>query len=147
MLDGKCYVAGSMVSLAVFQIKKSYFDGIDCEHTNDAVSRLTRILLKDFDNRYIPSEGGRVKYFRDDEIGVHQYVSSPPSWIPELYPFKYHDWEGLSTGQDRHHQPKNPLIKNPNSKTSIPGVVFSAGRTNASKSMYIWLFLHITFYR
>jgi hypothetical protein len=80
MLEGECSVTGSMVVIAVFQIRKSYVDVINCEHTTDAVVNLFSILLKDFDNRYVPSEGGKVKYFREDEIGrgnryvgVHQY--------------------------------------------------------------------------
>jgi hypothetical protein len=80
LLEGECYVTGSMVSVAVFQIRKSYLDVIACDHTDDAVKHLTGILLKDFDNRYATSECGRVKYFREDEIGrgnryvgVHQY--------------------------------------------------------------------------
>jgi hypothetical protein len=93
MLEGECYVTGSMVTVAVFQIRKSYLDVIDCEHTSDAVSRLTRILLKDFDNRYAPSGGGRVKYFREDEIGggnryvrVHQYFLFAPFLDPRVLP-------------------------------------------------------------
>jgi hypothetical protein len=65
ILEGESYVTASMVAVAVFQIRKSYLDVIDCQYTKVAVVRLTKILLKDFDNRYFPSEGGRVKYFRE----------------------------------------------------------------------------------
>jgi hypothetical protein len=93
MLEGECYVTGSMVVVAVCQIRKSYMDVIECEHTNDAVVRLTRILLKDFNNRYVPSEGGRVKYLRDDDIGrgnryvgVHQYFFFASFFDPRVLP-------------------------------------------------------------
>jgi hypothetical protein len=68
-------------------------DVINCEHTTDAVVNLFSILLKDFDNRYVPSEGGKVKYFREDEIGcgnryvgVHQYFFFASFLDPRVFP-------------------------------------------------------------
>jgi hypothetical protein len=93
MPEGECYVTGSMVAVAVHQIRRNYVDVIHREGTNRDVASLTGIILSDFDKRYFPTEGGKVKYFRDDDIGrgnrymgVHQYFFFASFLDPRVLP-------------------------------------------------------------
>lgn len=81
MLEGDCYVTGSMVVFAVFQIRRAYVTVMEHDATLQPVKELTKILLKDWDSRYHPAdEAGKVKYesevsvgFRNRYTGVHPY--------------------------------------------------------------------------
>jgi hypothetical protein len=80
ILEGEKDVTGSLSTVAVYQVRKAFVDVIDCEDTEDPVRALSKILLKDFDERYHPAERGKVRYFREDVlgreqryIGLHQY--------------------------------------------------------------------------
>ena len=93
ILEGEKYVTGSLCVIAVYQIRKAYVDIIACEDTSESVIALTRILLKDFDERYHPSENGMVTYFREDElgkgnryIGLHQYFFFAAFLDPRVLP-------------------------------------------------------------
>ena len=82
ILEGECYVTGSLVPVAIYQIRKSYVDVLESADANPDVVTLTEVLLKDFDKRYVPADPatGKVAYHRTDDtgagnryIGVHQY--------------------------------------------------------------------------
>ena len=80
ILEGEKYVTGSLSTVAVYQVRQAFEDAIGSEHTEEPVKNLTQILLDDFDQRYHPAEGGKVRYFREDVlgrgqryIGLHQY--------------------------------------------------------------------------
>ena len=80
ILEGEKYVTGSLSTVAVYQVRQAFVDAIGCEDTEEPVKNLTQILLNDFDQRYHPAEGGKVRYFREDVlgrgqryIGLHQY--------------------------------------------------------------------------
>ena len=45
MLEGECYVTGSMVVFAVFQIRKAFVTVLECEATLEPVKELTQTLL------------------------------------------------------------------------------------------------------
>ena len=74
ILEGECYVTGSLVTLAIYRIRK-------VQHTLEPVKNLTATLLADFDQRYKPAdESGKVNYtgkadvgFRNRYTGVHPY--------------------------------------------------------------------------
>ena len=81
ILEGESYVTGSLVAVAVFQIRQAYVEVLECAETEPAVRCLAELLLSDFDNRYHPacSNTGKVKYHREDTVGrykrfgIHQY--------------------------------------------------------------------------
>ena len=50
MLEGECYVTGSIVALTVFQIQRAHTSVLASEDTHPAVRHLTEILLTDFNN-------------------------------------------------------------------------------------------------
>ena len=76
ILEGKSYVTGSLVTVAVHQICKSYKEVIECADTEATAVALTKLLLDDFDKRYIPADvNGKVKYYRTDVIDAgNQYI-------------------------------------------------------------------------
>ena len=86
MLEGECYVTGSMVPLAVYRIRRAYIHVLADNSTSEPVRRLTEILLADFNDCYEPSEkSGRVAYTGNADIGivnrytgVHPYSLFPP---------------------------------------------------------------------
>ena len=61
---------GSLSTVTVFQVRNSFVNIIESEDTEEPVWKLTKILLKDFDDRYYSAESGKVQYFRED-IVVH----------------------------------------------------------------------------
>ena len=81
MLEGECYVTGSMVTLAVFRVRRAYMTVIDDVSTLAPVKYLAGILLDDFNKRYEPADySGRVRYTGNADIGhrkrytgVHPY--------------------------------------------------------------------------
>ncbi len=82
ILEGESYVTGSLVAVAVFQIRQGYVEVIECADTDPSIKSLDKVLLTDFDTRYAPgcSDTGKVKYHCKDTIGkykryigIHQY--------------------------------------------------------------------------
>ena len=98
ILEGEKYVTGSLSTVAVFQVRNSFVDVIGCEDTEEPVRELTKILLKDFDDRYHPAEGGKVQYFREDVvgrgqryIGLHQFFFFASFLDPRVLPILKED--------------------------------------------------------
>jgi hypothetical protein len=60
VLEGKKYVTGSLVPVAIYTIRQSVLQVIASEATEDIVRVLTRILLNDFDRRVIPPNHSRA---------------------------------------------------------------------------------------
>ena len=58
VLEGEKYVTGSLVTLAIYSIRQSFLQVIASQATEQAVKKLTRILLNDFDRRYHPTTNG-----------------------------------------------------------------------------------------
>ena len=54
-LEGEKYVTASLVPIAVFQVRKNFLKVINNQDTLAPVRDLTRILLADFDKRYVPT--------------------------------------------------------------------------------------------
>jgi hypothetical protein len=82
ILEGESYVTGSLVAVAVFQIRQGYVELIECDDTDPSIKSLAKVLLADFDTQYAPgcSDTGKEKYHRKDTIGkykryigIHQY--------------------------------------------------------------------------
>ena len=95
ILEGESYVTGSLVPVAVFQIRQGYVEVIECDDTDPSVKSLAKVLLTDFDNRYAPacSDSGKVKYHREDTIGkynryigIHQYFFVASFLDPRVAP-------------------------------------------------------------
>jgi len=63
----ECYMTGSLVAVATFQIRSAYAQVIACYNSDEAVADIIKILPKEFDERYQPTGGGKVKHFRDNE--------------------------------------------------------------------------------
>jgi hypothetical protein len=63
ILEGESYVTGSMVAVAVYQIRQSYVDVINSDDAMPGIVALSKLLLEDFDQRYVPADDtGKVKY-------------------------------------------------------------------------------------
>ena len=80
VLEGENYVTGSLVPLAIFTIRKSFLQVIASDETVPNVRKLTKILLRDFDQRYHPKAGGKLSYvstatvgFGNRYTGIHHY--------------------------------------------------------------------------
>ena len=95
-LEGESYVTISLVSVTVYQIRAAYVEAIKCNATDDAVKKLAKTLLEDFDNRYHPEDKneGTLSYNSDDTLGksiVTSVCISTSSlhlfWIHKLHPF------------------------------------------------------------
>lgn len=54
-LEGEKYVTASLVPIAVFQVRKKFLEVLNNQETLAPVCDLTRILLADFDKRYVPT--------------------------------------------------------------------------------------------
>lgn len=105
ILEGNKYVTGSLSAVAVYQIRATYVDVIESELAEEPIRDLTRILLKDFDERYHPAEGGKVKYFPEDTlgrgqryVGLHQYFFFAAFLDPRVMPLLKED--DIMTGED-----------------------------------------------
>ena len=96
--------------VSAFQIRKVCQDVIECEDDEEPVKNLTKILLKDFDERYQPVEGRKVKYFREETlgrgkrcVGLHHYFFFEsfldPRTLPTLkeYFMTNEDYEQLNS--------------------------------------------------
>ena len=53
IIEGEKYVTGSLVPLAIYTIRQSFLQVIASVGSDPVVKKLTRILLNDFDRRYI----------------------------------------------------------------------------------------------
>ncbi len=82
LLEGDKYPTGSLVVMALFQIRKHYSAVLSSEHTAAPVKNLVKILLKDFDeNRYtpVPGQEGKVRFTRDVTTGArNRYLNLHP---------------------------------------------------------------------
>jgi hypothetical protein len=74
ILKGESYVMGSLVAVAVFQIRQGYVEVMECDDTEPSIKRLAKALLTNFDTQYAPacSDPGKVKYHRKDTIGKYK---------------------------------------------------------------------------
>ena len=86
-------MTGSLAAVSVFQIRKACEDIIECEDAKEPVKNLTKILLKDFDERCQPAEGVKLKCFREDALGrgqrcvrLHQHFFFSSLLIPSVLP-------------------------------------------------------------
>jgi hypothetical protein len=94
ILEGESYVTGSMVAVAVYQIRQSYVDVINSDDAMPGIVALSKLLLEDFDQRYVPADDtGKVKYHQTDELGkfnrykgVHQYFMFASFLDPRVVP-------------------------------------------------------------
>jgi hypothetical protein len=95
ILEGESYVTGSLVAVAVFQIRQGYVEVIECDDTEPSIKSLAKVLLTDFDTRYAPacSDTGKVKYHQEDTIGkynpyigIHQYFLVASFLDPQIAP-------------------------------------------------------------
>jgi hypothetical protein len=71
VLEAEQCVTASLVVLAVFQIRASYVKVAEDTNTLEPVRSLSKALLKDFDERFHPEDGGKVKYTGQADIGFH----------------------------------------------------------------------------
>ena len=82
-LEGEKYVTASLVPIAVFQVRKKFIEVIQNQETLAPVCDLTRILLADFDKRYVPTadvSGTKLSFKWGTSMGprkryntIHQY--------------------------------------------------------------------------
>ena len=95
ILEGESYVTGSLVPVAVYQIRQSYSEVIESDYAESSVVNLARILLEDFDKRNTPADfqRGTLKYYCEDVtgsgnryVGIHQYFLLQHSLIHVLLP-------------------------------------------------------------
>jgi len=79
MLEGESYMTGSLTPFAINKIRCEYKEVIENDSTNESVKYLANILLKDLDERYHPTECGKVQYFRKPDTGFrNRYISLHP---------------------------------------------------------------------
>ena len=79
VLEGESYITGSLAPFAIYKIRCGYIEAIEDDSTNESVKYLANILLKDLDERYHPTECGKVQYFRKPETGFrNRYISLHP---------------------------------------------------------------------
>ena len=93
VLEGEKYVTGSLVPLAIASIISSYITVIRSNATLPMVKQLTRILLKDFDQRYNPRPDGKLRYSSKVQIGhgqhytgIHHYFFRAAYLDPHVHP-------------------------------------------------------------
>jgi hypothetical protein len=55
ILEGESYVTGSLVVVAVFQIRQGYVEVIECDDTEPSIKSLAKVLLTNFYTRYAPA--------------------------------------------------------------------------------------------
>lgn len=82
-LEGDSYVTGSLAILAVYQIRRQYVDVLESDFTLGPVCELTKVLLKDFDERFVPAdEEGHVRYTGRADIGKgNRYIYLHPYFM------------------------------------------------------------------
>lgn len=88
LLEGDKYPTGSLVVMAIYQIRAHYVKVLNSEQTEEPVKRLCKILLEDFDERYVQEEGheGKVRFSREPETGKgNRYVGVHPSLFIAAY--------------------------------------------------------------
>ena len=88
LLEGDKYPTGSLVVMAIYQIRAHYVRVLNSEQTEEPVKRLCKLLLEDLDERYVPEEGheGKVRFTRDPETGHrNRYVGVHPSLFIAAY--------------------------------------------------------------
>lgn len=83
ILEGECYVTGSMVVIAVFRIRAHYVSILSSNDTLEPVRCLVKKLLDDFDKRFVPADKfGKVKYTGKTDIGPgNRYTGVHPYFI------------------------------------------------------------------
>jgi len=70
---------GSLVPFAIYKIRCGYKEAIEVDSINESVKYLANIILKDLDQRYHPTECGKVLYFRKPDKGFrNRYISLHP---------------------------------------------------------------------
>jgi hypothetical protein len=71
ILEGESNVMDSLVAVAVFQIRQGYVEMIECDDTDSSVKSLAKVLLTNFDKRYVPacSDTGKLEYHCEDTTG------------------------------------------------------------------------------
>jgi hypothetical protein len=86
VLEGEKYVTGSLVPLAIYTIRQSFLQVIASQATEQAVKKLARILLNDFDRRYHPTTNGQLKYEREALVGHgNRYISIHPYFFKAAF--------------------------------------------------------------
>ena len=60
ILEREKYMTGFLSTVTVFQVRNLFADLIESEDTEEPVQELTKILLKDFNDRYYLAEGSKV---------------------------------------------------------------------------------------
>lgn len=87
VLEGEKYVTGSLVPLAIYSsIRQSFLQVIGSGAAEEAVKKLTRILLNDFDQRYHPTAAGKLKYEREALVGHgNRYISIHPYFFKAAF--------------------------------------------------------------
>ncbi len=63
IFEGESYVMGSLVAVAIFQIRQGYVEVIECDDTEPSIKSLAKVLLTNFDTQYAPacSDTGKIK--------------------------------------------------------------------------------------
>jgi hypothetical protein len=76
ILEGESNVMDSLVAVAVFQIRQGYVEMIECDDTDSSVKSLAKVLLTNFDKRYVPacSDTGKLEYHCEDTTGKNRYI-------------------------------------------------------------------------
>jgi len=78
VLEDESYITGSLAPFAIYKIRGGYQDSIEAS-TNESVKYLANMLLKDLDERYHPTQCGRVLYFRKPDKGFrNRYIFLNP---------------------------------------------------------------------
>jgi len=79
VLEGESHITGSLTPFAIHKIRSGYKEAIEDDRTNESVKYLANILLKDLDERYYPTECGKVQYFSKPDTGFrNRYISLHP---------------------------------------------------------------------
>ncbi len=72
VLEGEKYVTALLVLIALFQVRNKFLKVINGQGTLAPVHDLTRILLTDFDKRYVPTaddSGTKLSFKWDASLG------------------------------------------------------------------------------
>ena len=102
MLEGDKYPTGSMVPLAVYRIRRAYMIVINSKSTLHPVKMLTALLLKDFNERYMPADDeGAVQYtstaeqgFRNRYTNIHPFLFLAAIMDPRMKDMLHGEVEG-----------------------------------------------------
>jgi len=79
VLEGESHITGSLTPFAIHKIRCGYKEAIEDDRTNESVKYLANILIKDLDERYYPTECGKVQYFSKPDTGFrNRYIALHP---------------------------------------------------------------------